>query len=151
MSDSTEMCGLLSQILHYQPGARFIRVASATLVSQNHSRITNLVYLTCKCFRMPFDSSNPIGFLIATIFTYILGRFVLTFLAHIASIGIGSHLYLISFTKDFKGILNRINESGKNSSSQRSQTIKYIIEYVQLQTIVKQLSQCDNFTKRFLR
>lgn len=103
------------------------------------------VVCNCKCsYRFPFDWKNPIGFLFTAIITYTLGQFAFTFLAQVWSIGIGMCLFLISLTKDIKSILNRINESGRSSSPQRSRITKHITEYVRFHSNAKEFSRSNS-------
>lgn len=79
------------------------------------------------------------GFLFAVVISYVFTDFIATFIAHILSTGIGTNLFLVSLTKDIQRILIQINESGK-TTSQRSQTMKHISEYVQFHSNAKELS-----------
>lgn len=89
--------------------------------------------------RFPFDWKNPIGFTFAITITHIFSVFVMTFIAQIMSIGIGSNLCLVSLTKDIKRVLHRTNQSGKVSSNHH-EAMKNIAEYVQFHSKAKELS-----------
>lgn len=59
------------------------------------------------------------------------------------------NLFLVSLTRDILGILHRINETGKNSASPRSQIMEHIVEYVQLHSNAKELRASVHFSLTF--
>lgn len=99
----------------------------------------------CSCFlRLPFDSNNPVGYLIAVIIAYVLVGCAYFIIACTLGLGIGAYWFAISSTKEIKHTLHLINDKAHRNLSNKLKVLfsKFIYGY----GIVKQLSINSNVT-----
>lgn len=95
----------------------------------------------CSFVRFPFDSYNPIGYLITIILEYIIYGYELFVIACTVTIGIGAFLFAMSVAEEIQSILHSINaeiQANENISSDELKTL--FIEYIDVHANVKQLS-----------
>lgn len=90
--------------------------------------------------RFPFDSNNPIGYLMAVILEYIIFGYEYFVVAVLASFGIGSYYIAISIIKEHQRILNRINDEAHANGNQLKELKKLIAEFIHAHGFVKELS-----------
>lgn len=89
--------------------------------------------------RFPFDWNNPLGYFGAVIFEYTTIGCHFWFLSCALTFGVGFCLLTLAVTDDVKDDLKIINENAK-SKQNPSQTLNLISEFIQLNSVSKQLS-----------
>lgn len=89
--------------------------------------------------RFPFDTHNPIGYLIAFVVEYIVLAYEFFIVACTLALGIGTFWFGISITKTIQCILHAIgNQSQANKQSNQLKVL--FSEYVHAHAEIKQLS-----------
>lgn len=92
--------------------------------------------------RFPFDTKNPIGYLAACSLQYAHLSYEFFFLANLVTLGVGSFFMALTVIEDLKGILRSINDqcTKKRSMKKRLEALNQLREFVQMHSIIKQLS-----------
>lgn len=98
--------------------------------------------LTSKIHRFPFDTRNPIGYLIASGLQFVHLAFESFFISNLVSLGVGAFLYALTAIKDLKNILRSIDAQcmQKKPMRERRQAMNQVREFVQMHSELKQLS-----------
>lgn len=92
-------------------------------------------------WRFPFDTKNPIGYLVGVVLQYNLLMYAAFIVACSASLGISSHLLVMLAIKDIKSILRSINELSKTKSDEQLNISKEFTEFIQMHSTMKQFSK----------
>lgn len=87
--------------------------------------------------RFPFDTKNPIGYLIAVTFEYMQITYEFFLLANLLSLAIGSFSYAMSINKDIKCVLFSMNAYATNKENQFQTTLIKFAEFVEEQSATK--------------
>lgn len=111
-----------------------------TLHSKLRLRLIALHSKICVFSRFPFDWKNPVGYAIAVAFQCLLSLHPMRFIACFLSYGFSAFLFSISVGKDLKHDLNILNRQLKTEPF-RCQILKKLIEFIDLHTSMKQLSE----------
>lgn len=92
--------------------------------------------------RFPFDTKNPIGFLVACSFQYTHLGYECFFISNLVTLGLGSFILALTAIKDLKGILRSMNDQCTNNRSKRKrlEAYKHLREFVQMHSALKELS-----------
>lgn len=96
-----------------------------------------------KCFfcsfqRFPFDTTNPIGYLFAVIFEYILVGYQCFIVACTLSLFIGVFWFVISAIEEFQHILSIINDKAQANVDQSNELKILFREFIDAHGITKQ-------------
>lgn len=93
--------------------------------------------------RIPFESKNPFGFLIAVTLQYIIVGYELSVIACMLSLGIGAFMFAIASTEEINRSLNDFNKvmngDGQGSSDNRSYFLEQFSTFIVAHSTVKQL------------
>lgn len=97
--------------------------------------------------RFPFDSKNPIGYLIAV---SVQAQVILVQLRHIQcflTLGFAGLLFAFSIVEDIKDNLNEFNKMAKTRRSQSSKTMEQLTKIICYHINLRELSSlgCINF------
>ena len=90
--------------------------------------------------RIPFDSTNPIGYFVAVTFQYIALGFQYFVAACTLSLGMGEGWFTISATKEIQHILHSIDEKAQINKNRPNELNILFTEFIHLHKVVKQLS-----------
>lgn len=97
-------------------------------------------------YRFPFDSKQPMGYVIAFTLQVLLAMCLFTITAACIAVGFGTFLLTISVTKDIKDDFILINKIAK-IKKKHAPALKRLTELIQYHSDAKQLSECDvNFS-----
>ena len=96
--------------------------------------------------RTPFDSKNPIGFIIAITFQYITIAYGLHVIACVLSLGIGAFMFAMASTEEIKFALNTFNKvvNDQITPDNRLFILQQFAVFIHAHSIVKQLSELYN-------
>ena len=134
------MMHLYCQFQHIWLGAFFIiLLLFSTVFKTTYSswNILNInVRFETKNWRLPFDWKDPMGYICASTFQYLLGVGMFFIIASLLSIGIGAFLFAVRASTDITNNLELINESIKTNRS-RERVLKYLSDFVQFHGDVK--------------
>lgn len=111
--------------------------------------IAQIFSVSCLFHRFPFESNNPIGFLIAFIIEYIILGYEYFVVACILALGTGAFLFAISTTKDFQRSTPVINTKTKRKGNQLNELNTFFSEFIYSLGAVKQLSLHFNYQSSF--
>lgn len=158
--NAADMCWQLCHLLQHRSGTWFISIAISNMVRN----FIMTAFPMCgaqnsvKCFlplfallpnRIPFEWKNPIGYLFAIFFEYILFGFAYYLIACSFTLVIGAHWFAISVTKEIQGILHSIKDKTRAKSNQSNELNVLFAEFIDTHGAIKQLSKLpcnDQFT-----
>lgn len=105
-----------------------------------HSRETKLIFIRDSVLnsRLPFDTKNPVGYLIVVLYQCIGAAYVTWLFASAFSIGIGACLLQLSLITDLKRSLHSVNKRAKIQGKQQQKTAKQLSHVIQLHSNSKQ-------------
>lgn len=89
--------------------------------------------------RFPFDTQQPIGYVLAVILQFFMLRYILLFSASLLSMVVGFFFMTISLTKDIENELRLINDCAK-IKNHRSKAMKQLCKFIEFHSTLKQLS-----------
>lgn len=89
--------------------------------------------------RLPYDWKNPAGYLFTVAITLLVGMYPFQYMGCIVFLALGSFIFAISIVKVFKVELHSINKMA-NDKQPRRNMYKKLSEFIQMQSISKQLS-----------
>lgn len=90
--------------------------------------------------RFPFDTNNPIGYLIAVILEYIIIDYECFIIACTLSFGIGACWFGASTTKEIQSILHSINDKTQTIECPTNELKILFSEFIDTHSAIKQLS-----------
>lgn len=98
------------------------------------------LFFPCSEKRFPFDSNNPIGYLIAVILEYIIFGYTYIIAACTVALGIGLCLIANAVIKEIQDFLHSINRKARRNQSNELKAM--FLELMNAHTAIKQLSFC---------
>lgn len=104
---------------------------------------------TVRLKRLPFDWRNPVGYLIAAPFQYILLENPLRYLATMLSIGAGMFLFTISMTEDGKTDLRAANDcvhTNQSSDAMFEHLSTFLRDHSNIKELSKMRQSISDFT-----
>lgn len=153
----TTVFSQFNRCLHNWCGRGCIRTTRSHVVWSKHYSEVNWTTLSSRnleFYRIPFDTKNLTGFLIASIAEYLfLFVFELIILAFM-TVAVGSNLILISIANELTCNLSTLNECAKVKNPNANEIRKQINEFIQLHSNSKELSTVLSifvFTSKYLR
>lgn len=136
---------LLLWLFHNGFGSGCIRIAIANVVWFTlffHSSFLlnrNDYFLSLKFQRLPFEWTNPIGYLLAILIQFIMLFFLNVYLACFLMLAFGYFLFALSIAKDMINELHSINKRTKMKKP-KAQILKQLNDLISMHADVKGLS-----------
>lgn len=106
--------------------------------------------------RFPFVSKNPIGYLIAVYFEYIVLGYEYFIAACTLALGMGAFWVIVTINKEIRHIFYSINKKAQ-AKTQKSYELKVLVlEFIDAHAAIKQLSKfkfinCENKNEFYTR
>lgn len=99
-------------------------------------------FFSNEIWRFPFDTKNPIGYLVACSLQYIHLAYEAFFIVNTASLGLGSYFFAMTAIEDVKSILRSINAQCTENISTKGQlqALNQVHEFIRMHSTLKQLS-----------
>lgn len=113
-------------------------VSAINSISSSYEKWSQNCVLFCSS-RFPFDTNNPIGYLLAVVLQYYLTKNIILFVATVISSLVGNFFIGKAFANDMTNDLKLINDSVKVKTN-RMQAIKQLCEFIEFHSTVKELS-----------
>lgn len=105
-----------------------------------------LLFMFTDIQRFPFDSNNPIGYLVAVLVEYIIYGYEYLILSCTLGLAIGGFWLSIQTTKEIQRLLRLINDKAQTNKIQSNEFKALFAEYVHGSGTVKQLSITHSFS-----
>lgn len=106
--------------------------------------VCSISFIPCSENRLPFDWTNPVGYLIAFSLEYAIFSYEYFVITCTLALCVGSYCFAIAMTKELKRILNSINVEAHDNQSKELQTL--FSEFIYTHGNVKQLSTLPIFS-----
>lgn len=100
-----------------------------------------MIFINFFFSRIPFDSKNPPGFLIAFTLQYIIISYELYVIACVLSLAVGAYLFAIAATNEIESGIHDINESTQIKPKNRLNFLQQFSIFISVHSTVKQLSK----------
>ena len=131
----------------------FLQILTKILLSYRcHSGKLIVAFIAClvayehfHLLRFPFDTKNPIGYLIAVILEYIIFVYAYFIIACTLSLAMGAFWFAISGTEEFQRFSTIINAKAQANLNQIMKIKTSFTEFFEAHGIVKQLSKQKNY------
>lgn len=145
INNTTKVCCQPLCLLLHRCGARFVSIATSDLVKMVCSKFPSgwwniSVFFAYK--RFPFDWQNPIGYLIAMFFEYIILGYQIFIDGCILALAMSACWFIISATKEIQRILHSIKHT-----THTNELIVLFAEFVDTHGVSKQLRIFQSLSK----